>query len=107
MIVRGLIVRILGLTCRMAEQVLRELGMRIRARRKTLGWSQEELALVASIDRSYVGGVERGERNLTFTVLCRLAEALRNDVAALTQGIPGRNPSQHSSSKAAESSRKN
>ena len=88
MIVRGLIVPILGLTCRMTEQVLRELGKRIRARRKTFGWSQEELALVAGIDRSYVGGVERGERNLTFTVLCRLAEALRCDVAALTGDIP-------------------
>lgn len=88
MIVRGLIVPIIGLTCWMAEQVLRELGNRIRARRKTLGWSQEELALVAGIDRSYVGGVERGERNLTFTVLCRLAEALKWDVAALTNGIP-------------------
>jgi transcriptional regulator with XRE-family HTH domain len=50
--------------------------------------SQEELALLANIDRSYVGGVERGERNLTFTVLCRLCEALRCDVAALTQDLP-------------------
>lgn len=67
---------------------LRELGKRIRARRKTMGWSQENLALVADIDRSYVGGVERGERNLTFTVLCRLCEALRCDVAALTVNLP-------------------
>jgi len=88
MIVRGLIVRRIGLTCRMAQQVLRELGSRIRIRRKQLRWSQEELALVAEIDRSYVGGVERGERNLTFTVLCRLAEALRCDVAALTEELP-------------------
>jgi transcriptional regulator with XRE-family HTH domain len=88
MIVRGLIVSIFGLTCWMAEQVLQELGKRIRARRKTFGWSQEELALVAGIDRSYVGGVERGDRNLTFTVLCRLCEALRCDVAALTGGLP-------------------
>lgn len=72
----------------MAQQVLRELGSRIRIRRKQLRWSQEELALVAEIDRSYVGGVERGERNLTFTVLCRLAEALRCDVAALTEELP-------------------
>jgi len=67
---------------------LRELGKRIRARRKMMGWSQEELALVANIDRSYVGGVERGQRNLTFTVLCRLCEALRCDVATLTEHIP-------------------
>ncbi|MGE4430599.1 MAG: helix-turn-helix domain-containing protein [Sphingobium sp.] len=67
---------------------LQELGKRIRVRRKAMGWSQEELALVADIDRSYVGGVERGQRNLTFTVLCRLCEALKCDVAALTAGLP-------------------
>jgi transcriptional regulator with XRE-family HTH domain len=34
--------------------------------------SQERLALGAGMDRSYVGGIERGERNITFLVLCRL-----------------------------------
>lgn len=72
----------------MAEDVLKELGARIRRRRKTIGWSQEELALVAAIDRSYVGGIERGERNITFTVLCRLCDALRCDVATLTTNLP-------------------
>lgn len=61
-----------------------------------MGWSQEELVLAADIDRSYVGGVERGERNVTFTVLCRLCEALRCDVAALTGGLPA--PTQSGSS---------
>ena len=64
------------------------LGQRIRQRRKALGWTQEEFADRAGIDRSYVGGVERGDRNLTFTVLCRLCEALNCDVAELTQGLP-------------------
>ncbi|MDB5684788.1 MAG: family transcriptional regulator [Sphingomonas bacterium] len=72
----------------MASDVLRELGKRIRARRKELGFSQEAFALAAEIDRSYVGGVERGERNLTFTVLCRLCEALGCDVAELTVALP-------------------
>lgn len=53
-----------------------------------MGLSQEELALVAEIDRSYIGGVERGERNITFLVLCRLCVALKCDIAALTDGIP-------------------
>lgn len=70
------------------DKLLKELGKRIRQRRKSFGWSQEEFALVAGIDRSYVGGVERGQRNVTFTVLCRLCEALRCDVAALTGGLP-------------------
>ena len=70
------------------EDVSKELGQRIRRRRKAVGWSQEELALMAEIDRSYVGGIERGDRNISFTMLCRLCGALRCDVAALTVGLP-------------------
>ena len=72
----------------MAEALLVELGKRIRARRKALGLAQDELALVANMDRSYVGRVERGEQNISFTLLCRLSEALECDVAALTSNIP-------------------
>lgn len=50
--------------------------------------TQEDLAHESDIDRSYIGGVERGERNLTFTMLCKIARALRCDVAALTKGLP-------------------
>lgn len=70
------------------QDLLKRLGQRIRERRKSLGWTQEELATQANIDRSYVGGVERGLRNLTFTVLCQLSAALRCDVAALTYDLP-------------------
>ena len=72
----------------MSRTPLRQLGTRIRQRRKELGWSQEELALKAGIDRSYVGGVERGERNITFLTLCKLSEVLRCDVGGLAAGIP-------------------
>lgn len=68
--------------------MLEILGVRIRERRKTLKWTQEELADHANIDRSYIGGVERGERNLTFTMLCKICEALKCDVSDLTIGIP-------------------
>ncbi len=67
---------------------LKELGERIRRRRKARGWTQEEFADEAQIDRSYAGGIERGERNITFTVLCQLCTALQCDVAALTKGLP-------------------
>jgi transcriptional regulator with XRE-family HTH domain len=90
-IVRGLIVPISGLFWSMVTDPLRELGRRIRQRRKELGWTQDEFALVAEIDRSYIGGVERGQRNLTFTVLCRICVALKCDVAALAAGIPNQN----------------
>ena len=72
----------------MEEISLNELGKRIREKRKALGWTQEVLAEKAGIDRSYIGGVERGERNLTFTILCEIASALGCDVAALTKDIP-------------------
>ncbi len=72
----------------MSSTPLVVLGQRIRERRRSLGWTQEELADYAGIDRSYVGGVERGDRNLTFTVLCRLCVPLQCDVAELTIGLP-------------------
>lgn len=73
----------------MTQNGLKILGERIREKRKSLGWTQEELADYAGIDRSYIGGVERGERNLTFKVLCEICRALGCDVAALAKGIPG------------------
>ncbi|MBO9581224.1 MAG: helix-turn-helix transcriptional regulator [Sphingobium sp.] len=70
------------------KAILRELGNRIRAQRKRTRLTQEELALVADVDRSYFGAIERGERNITFAVLCRLCLALQCDVAMLTHGLP-------------------
>lgn len=67
---------------------LKLLGYRVRDRRKARGLTQEKLAEVARIDRSYIGGVERGERNITFAMLCQLCRALDCDVATLTQDIP-------------------
>ena len=72
----------------MYEKALEILGERVRKRRIALGWTQEHLADVAEIDRSYIGGVERGERNVTFTMLCRICAALRCDVSSLTQHLP-------------------
>lgn len=70
------------------KENLLELGSRIRMRRKHIGLTQEQLALKADVDRSYFGAVERGERNITFTVLCKLCVALQCDVALLTVGLP-------------------
>ena len=70
------------------EAILKGLGSRIREQRKGIGLTQEALALAANVDRSYYGAVERGERNVTFTVLCRLCIALQCDVAKLTHNLP-------------------
>lgn len=51
-------------------------GRRIRELRKARGWSQEEFALHVDMDRSYVGSVERGERNISLENICLIAETL-------------------------------
>ena len=52
------------------------LGAAIRAARKEKGLSQEALAELADIDRSYMGGIERGEHNLAIMNLLKIANAL-------------------------------
>lgn len=52
------------------------LGTAIRAARKAKGLSQEALAALADIDRSYMGGIERGEHNLAIMNLLKIADAL-------------------------------
>lgn len=64
------------------------LGDRIRAARKTKGLSQEDLGLLSDIDRSYIGGVERGERNLSFNKLCAISWVLECDVGSLCAELP-------------------
>lgn len=51
-------------------------GERLRMLRKERGLSQESLALESQLARSYVGGIERGQRNLALTNICVLAETL-------------------------------
>jgi transcriptional regulator with XRE-family HTH domain len=58
----------------------------VRALRKKRELSQEALAAKAEIDRSYMGGIERGERNPTLTMVRRIAKALRVPPARLLTG---------------------
>lgn len=51
-------------------------GQRLIELRKIKGWSQERLALESGLARSYVGGIERGQRNIAVLNIYRLAEAL-------------------------------
>jgi len=67
---------------------LQLLGQRIRAARKAKGLSQEDLALESGIDPSYVGGVERGQRNPSFKKLCALSKTLERDLGSLCRGLP-------------------
>ena len=67
---------------------LLKLGLRIKASRKVLGRNQKDFSKQCGLDRSYFGGVERGERNLTFFSLCQICAGLNCDIAAVTSGIP-------------------
>ena len=58
------------------ENVLISFGRRIRDLRAKKGWSQEELAFEANIDRSYLSGVECGKRNIALANIDKLAKAL-------------------------------
>jgi transcriptional regulator with XRE-family HTH domain len=51
-------------------------GERLIELRKAKGWSQERLSLESGVARSYLGGVERGQRNIALVNICRLADAL-------------------------------
>lgn len=51
-------------------------GRRLAELRRAKGWSQEKLALESGLARSYLGGVERGQRNIALVNICKLAETL-------------------------------
>jgi transcriptional regulator with XRE-family HTH domain len=65
------------------NSALTALGVAIRERRAKLGISQEDLAFRSDLDRSYVGGIERGEHNLSLVNLCRIAQALEVSASKL------------------------
>jgi transcriptional regulator with XRE-family HTH domain len=67
---------------------LLRLGRRIQTERKLLGLTQNGFARDCGLNRSHFGGIERGERNLTFLILCKICDRLRCDVARVTHGIP-------------------
>jgi len=56
--------------------VQRQFGDRVRDLRKQKGLSQESLALACDLDRTYIGGVERGERNISLLNIRKIADAL-------------------------------
>lgn len=55
-------------------------GQKIKSERKKVGISQDKLALLADIDRSYVGRIERGEVNITLEKLFEIADVLSCEV---------------------------
>ncbi|MDT5120670.1 MAG: hypothetical protein QOC96_152 [Acidobacteriota bacterium] len=64
------------MTAKSTGAILTEFGARLRELRNSAGLTQEALALNSGIDRSYVGQVERGERNISLENIVKLANGL-------------------------------
>ena len=70
-----------------SDKTTREFGTRIRALRKELALSQEELGEVAGLHRTYIGHLERGEVNPSLINILRVAKALKVDPSDLVSGL--------------------
>lgn len=60
-----------------------QFGARVRSLRKKRGWTQEQLAEAAGRHWTYIGGIERGERNVTLQVAADIARALDVEIGDL------------------------
>ncbi|MBW7477235.1 helix-turn-helix domain-containing protein [Paenibacillus oenotherae] len=67
-----------------------DFGKRVKELRTKNGFSQEILAARAGLDRSYIGGIERGERNVSLRNIQRLAVALNTTIPCLFSEIEAR-----------------
>lgn len=67
--------------------LLAQFGDRLRELRKRRGLSQEAFADLCGLDRTYVGGVERGERNVALRNIAAMAKALNISISKLTEDI--------------------
>jgi len=58
------------------EDILGSFGRTVQTLRLSKGWSQEKLAELSGLDRTYVSSVERGKRNVSILNICKLSNAL-------------------------------
>ena len=69
------------------EPALKKFGANVRTRRDAREITQEKLAELADLDRTYISSVERGARNISLLSSVRIAKALKTSVAELCEGI--------------------
>lgn len=70
-------------------------GQHLVELRKAQGWSQERLALESGLARSYVGGIERGQRNLALINICILADTLEVSPSEMLNFFPNNPTRKH------------
>ena len=68
------------------KSFLRRVGGTVREIREKKGWSQEELGFESGVHRTYVGAIERGERNLSLLSLRKITNALKVSVPSILAG---------------------
>jgi transcriptional regulator with XRE-family HTH domain len=69
------------------DKILVSFGKRVKEERLKLNLSQEQLAERAGLHRTYIGMIERGEKNITLINICKIAKALDISVANLARGL--------------------
>lgn len=67
----------------MKKSILRQFGNKVKELRKTKNWSQEELARRAGLHRTYIGSIERSERNVSLINVERIAKDLNINIEKL------------------------
>ena len=67
----------------MCTEILKNFGQRVHEERIKRGWSQEELARKAGLHRTYIGSIERYERNVSLVNVQRIANAFGIDMKLL------------------------
>ena len=70
-----------------SKRLLKVLGLRIRDLRRAQGLSQEDLADKCGVHRTFMGTVERGESNLSFSNIFKVASTLGMSLSALFEGV--------------------
>ncbi|MCC6720944.1 MAG: helix-turn-helix transcriptional regulator [Bacteroidia bacterium] len=63
--------------------IKKKFGKKVKLLRIEKGWSQEKLALSADLDRTYIPSIEKGERNVSITVVEKIAKAFKVSVSEL------------------------
>ena len=69
------------------EDIRLRFGKAVREKRHKLRVSQEEFADICGLDRTYIGGIERGERNVALVNIEKIAKALRISLPELFRGV--------------------